>query len=159
VSDSLPAKVALRMAELTRLLAEFAPLLAKGAQLSLDTIETAAAASMLHSFYTEIEQILKLVGAEVNHSLPSGEFWHRDLLVQLTQPGDSRGPVISADLAERLKEYLAFRHVFRGASVALMRWEKMKPLALDAEMTFRRFKAELDAFLAHRAYTSPESLE
>jgi hypothetical protein len=41
---------------------------------------------------------------------------------------DTRPPVISASLVTRLAELLAFRHVFRGTSIALIRWDKLSPL-------------------------------
>jgi hypothetical protein len=65
----------------------------------------------------------------------------------MTQPAGSRQAVISEDLARKLKEYLAFRHLFRGASIALMRWNKMQPLANRASATREQFDAELSTFL------------
>lgn len=71
----------------------------------------------------------------------------RDLIEQMAQPNAFRQAVISVDLAPGLKEYLAFRHLFRGASIALMRWNKMQPLADRADEALRQFDGELDAFL------------
>jgi hypothetical protein len=39
------------------------PLIAKSSGLEVGDMETAAASAMLHSFYTEIEKILKLIAA------------------------------------------------------------------------------------------------
>ena len=36
---------------------------------------------------------------------------------------ENRPAVLSASMVETLSEYLAFRRLFRGASIALMRWE------------------------------------
>jgi hypothetical protein len=93
---------------------------------------------------------LKRIAQDVDGHVPSAEFWHRDLLDQMQISTKDRIPVISAALAERLKEYLAFRHLFRGASVALMRWPKMRPLAEEAAATYRQFNAEVLAFLRSR---------
>ena len=41
---------------------------------------------------------------------------------------EARPRVISASLVTRLAELLAFRHLFRGASIALIRWDKLSPL-------------------------------
>ena len=41
---------------------------------------------------------------------------------------DTRPPVISDSLVIRLDDLLSFRHLFRGASIALMRWNKLSPL-------------------------------
>ena len=46
-------------------------------------METAAACAMLHSFYTEIEKILKMVALDRDRKMPSSESWHRDLLTQM----------------------------------------------------------------------------
>jgi hypothetical protein len=67
---------------------------------------------MLHSFYTLIEKILELIARQVDEGVPASGAWHRDLLEQMRRPTADRGAVISDDLAEKLKEYLAFRHLF-----------------------------------------------
>jgi hypothetical protein len=91
---------------------ELAPLIARGRTADLDVIETSAVAAMLHSFYTLIEKILESIAREVDHSVPGAGTWHRDLIEQMTKPTASRTSVISQELAEKLKEYLAFRHLF-----------------------------------------------
>ncbi len=47
---------------------------------------------MMHSFYTEIEKILKLIAREWDGKLPSSDSWHKELLVQMSQStaGDRR---------------------------------------------------------------------
>jgi hypothetical protein len=77
-------------------------------------METAAACTMLHSFYTEIEKILKLIALDRDKKMLSSESWHRDLLNQMAAATETRPPVISASLVTRLAELLAFRHLFRG---------------------------------------------
>ena len=72
---------------------------------------------MLHSFYTEIGKILKIIAREWDCSVPAAESWHRDLLVQMSEVTAKRPAVFSADLLATLKEFLAFRHLFRGASI------------------------------------------
>jgi hypothetical protein len=109
-------------------------------------VETSAVAAMLHSFYTLIEKILASIAREIDHAVPTAGTWHRDLIDQMTQPTASRQAVLSEDLAGKLKEYLAFRHLFRGASIALMRWNKMQPLANRAGETLRQFEGELSKF-------------
>jgi hypothetical protein len=52
-------------------------------------------------------------------------------------------PVISGDLCERLSQYLTFRHVFRQAYTFDIRWDKMKPLVLACEATFKQLSEEL----------------
>lgn len=55
------------------------PLIARTGERELPVIETAAACTMLHSFYTEIEKILKLIALDLDGKIPSSESWHRDL--------------------------------------------------------------------------------
>ena len=57
-----------------------------------------------------------------------------------------RPAVLSADLLATLKEFLAFRHLFRGASIALMRWDRMYPLVVKVDQTYRQVNDEVKAF-------------
>ncbi|HEY3457013.1 MAG TPA: hypothetical protein VGK64_20710 [Bryobacteraceae bacterium] len=115
---------------------------------TVGVIETSAASAMLHSFYTEIEKILKLIAREWDRQLPSSDSWHKDLLVQMSQATATRPAVLSTGLIEVLNEFLAFRHLFRGASIALMRWDKLHPLVAKVENTYEHTRSELDVFTA-----------
>ena len=147
MSAKLSEKIELNRQELSRVTEQLAVLVLKGSAADLDIIETSAVAAMLHSFYTLIEKILESIAREIDHAVPSAGAWHRDLLEQMTQTTTFRRAVISEELAETLKEYLAFRHLFRGASIALMRWNKMQPLANRAQATFPQLEDELAVFL------------
>ena len=57
-----------------------------------------------------------------------------------------RPAVLSTGLVEILNEFLAFRHLFRGASIALMRWEKLHPLVAKVDRTYERARGELEVF-------------
>jgi len=83
---------------------------------------------MLHSFYTEIEKILKIIAREWDGHVPSTDSCHKDLLNQMSETTAKRPAIVSPALIEVLSEFLAFRHLFRGASIVLMRWEKLAPL-------------------------------
>jgi hypothetical protein len=148
VSGKLVARIDLNRQELSRVTEQLAPLVLKGSSADLDVVETSAVAAMLHSFYTLIEKILESIAREIDQGVADTSQWHRDLIEQMTRPTARRHAVISEDLAEKLKEYLAFRHLFRGASIVLMRWNKMQPLANNARETFRQFDRELSTFLA-----------
>jgi hypothetical protein len=56
-----------------------------------------------------------------------------------------RPAVLSTGLVEVLSEFLAFRHLFRGASLALMRWEKLHPLVAKVDRTYEHARGELEA--------------
>ena len=91
---------------------------------------------MLHSFYTEIEKILKLIAREWDGQTPSSDAWHKELLNQMAVPTARRPAILSTDFVEVLSEFLAFRHLFRGASIVLMRWEKLSPLVAKVDRMY-----------------------
>ncbi len=144
--DRLREQVTLEQGQLHRLLDVHRPLLEKCAASPPNEIELSALAAMLHSFYNGIENIFKRAALELGDRLPSGEFWHKELLDAMTQATGHRDAVLSPELRGRLKEYMEFRHVFRHAYIFNLRWDGMKPLVLGCEETFKLLEAELDQF-------------
>jgi hypothetical protein len=151
VSADLAAKIQLGLGELATICEQITPLIALAASSEMGDIETAAACAMLHSFYTEIEKILMLIAREWDGRVPSSDSWHKALLNQMAAPTERRPAVISTDLVETLSEFLAFRHLFRGASIALMRWNKLAPLVAKVDQTYVRTRRELDTFVTFLA--------
>jgi hypothetical protein len=146
VSSDLAKKIRLGLEELATVREQLTPLVSL-TDASAGVIERAAACAMLHSFYTEIEKILKLIAREWDGQMPSSDGWHKDLLNQMSAATSRRPAVLSAPLVEILSEFLAFRHLFRGASIALMRWEKLAPLIAKVGRTFEQTDAEIQAFV------------
>ncbi len=146
MSANLAQKIQLGLDELAVIRGMMSPLIARTGERELPVIETAAACTMLHSFYTEIEKILKLIALELDKRIPSSESWHRDLLSQMTVATEARPAVITTDLVTHLAELLAFRHLFRGASIALMRWDKLSPLVANVDGVHEEIVRELDQF-------------
>ena len=144
--DSLREQVTLEREQLHRLLDVYRPLLEKCAASPPNNIELSALAAMLHSFYNGIENIFKRTSLELGDRLPSGEFWHKELLDAMMQATGQRSPVLSPGLRERLKEYMEFRHVFRHAYTFNLRWDRMKTLVLGCEETLKLVGDELDRF-------------
>lgn len=101
--------------QLHHLLDVHKPLLEKCISEEPTDIELSALATMLHSFYTGIENIFKRIAVEIDSAPPVGETWHRDLLSAMAVPTKNRTAVISESLRDRLRDYLEFRHVFRHA--------------------------------------------
>ena len=91
-----------------------------------------------------------MIAQEADGSLPASEMWHKDLLAQIATPNVHQDSVISNELQSQIKPYLAFRHMFRGASVVLMRWDKLCPLATDARNVLVGFENEIQRFLSRR---------
>lgn len=147
MSASLREQVRFQVEQLKRLLDLYQPLLSRGAKSDLEAIEAASVGAMLHSFYNGAENIFKSIARQVDGGLPGGEFWHTELLDAMAQPRPHRPAVISAGLCEQLKDYLQFRHVFRSAYVFVLRWDKMAPLATEAESVLKRLESELHTFL------------
>ena len=156
MSPELAAKIRVGLEELGIVRQQFDPLISISADVPVDVIQTSAACAMLHSFYTEIEKILKLIARDWDGHSPSSDSWHRDLLVQMSQARVDRPAVLSHSLVEVLNEFLAFRHLFRGASIALMRWNKLQPLVAKVDSTYMHARSELEAFAD---FADPQSRE
>ncbi|MEP6715160.1 MAG: hypothetical protein ABJC09_06275 [Terriglobia bacterium] len=147
VSVELSRKIQAGLEELQIVRRQFEPLLSIPPDAEPGVIVTSAACAMLHSFYTEIEKILKIIAREWDGLLPASEAWHRDLLIQMSEPTAKRPAVLSDDSLPILKEFLAFRHLFRGASIALMRWNKLHPLVEKVESVYSRVSGEMGDFV------------
>jgi len=106
-----------------------------------------ALGSLLHDFYTIIEDIFELISSEMNGVRLDSFDWHKRLLNKMTLeiPG-LRPAVISRRLKEMLDEYLRFRHVFRNVYGYLLQWERMKPLLEKAGAVYERFEEEIERF-------------
>lgn len=146
MSANLAEKIQLGLDELAVIRGMMSPLIARTGEPLLTVIETAAACTMLHSFYPETEKILKLVALDLDKKIPSSESWHRDLLSQMAAATDARPAVITTVLVTRLAELLAFRHLFRSASIALMRWDKLSPLVANVDGVREEIVRELNQF-------------
>jgi hypothetical protein len=73
VSADLVDKIQLGLDELSMVRQQMAPLMGKPTDAKVGDIETAAACAMLHSFYTEIEKILKLIAREWDARIPTSD--------------------------------------------------------------------------------------
>ena len=103
--------------------------------------------SLLHDFYTAVEDVFEVVAGDVNGSLPEGTTWHKEILVKMSIsiPG-LRPAVISEELRWKLDEYLRFRHVFRNVYGYLLDWRRIRPLLENLGSVYRQFAREVDTF-------------
>ena len=62
MSRELATKIRVGLEEFANVRQQFEPLISMPPDASFGVIETSAACAMLHSFYTEVEKILKLIG-------------------------------------------------------------------------------------------------
>jgi hypothetical protein len=104
--------------------------------------------SLLHDFYTNIEDIFEMISTDIDGSkISESQDWHKRLLVRMSIPiPEIRPPVISKDLYNKLDEYLRFRHVFRNVYGYLLEWKRIRPLLEDLETTYNQFKLEIGVF-------------
>ena len=78
MSANLAAKIQLGLDELNVITGMLSPLERRTGEPELPVMETAAACTTLHSFFAEIEKILKLIALDFDKKIPSSESWHRE---------------------------------------------------------------------------------
>ncbi len=133
--------------QLQRLLSGVRGLLTRCRSTAPTEIELSAPAATLHSFYTGVENIFKRVAVELDGEPVRGDSWHRELLLRMKAPTARRPALLSEETHDTLNEYLRFRHVFRNAYSFDLDWQKMSPLVLRLEETFRDVERALDGFV------------
>ncbi len=101
----------------------------------------------LHNFYTGCERIFSLIVSEFNGGKPSGYDWHKRLLQRMTVAQQERPPVISAETAQRLDEYLGFRHVVRNVYAFDLDTERVARLIQTYPAVWQQFEQEIQEFI------------
>ena len=109
-----------------------------------------ALSQVLVSFYTGLERIFERVASRLDGSLPEGDRWHTQLLLQIARPTDDRAALISESTREALREYLAFRHRSRHAYPQHIQWSRMEHLVSGLRATWQEVLGEIEGFLAER---------
>lgn len=141
-------KVELELGLLRRLLAFGEDLLKQARLAEPNPAELLALSSVMHSFYTGIENVFKRVADEIDGSIPTGLRSHAELLERMARPSSQRPAVISDELRVILGDYMDFRHMFRHAYSFQLKWRRMSGLVLHLEETLDRLDAELQAFFS-----------
>jgi len=110
-------------------------------------LETRAAGSILHDFYSGIEKIFRRIAVKIDRDVPSDEDWHTELLIRMSMSIDNiRPPVINVELKEQLGEYLRFRHLFRNIYGFELKWERCKALGVMMIEILETFTKEIRKF-------------
>lgn len=141
--------VKIEIENLGRLNNEMKDLLAKiGAKPTF--VDTRAAGSILHDFYSGVEKIFERIAISIDKELPKGENWHIELLLQMAKSfGNIRSSVISEILFKKLQEYLKFRHLFRHIYGFELKWDRIKPLCEEMEIVLNKIRQEIESFLKY----------
>lgn len=101
----------------------------------------------LHDFYTGIERVMEVIGANIDNFIPEGKHWHSELLKQMSQENqDVRPAVFLQSTRNFLDEYLRFRHVVRNLYSFDFDINRMKHLVERLNEVFDQIKKELVAF-------------
>jgi hypothetical protein len=104
----------------------------------------------LHNFYTACERIFEKIAGEINGGLPHTPDWHLRLLRMMTVevPG-VRPQVLSTELADRLTDYLRFRHVVRNIYGFELHEEKIEPLIQELPRVSRELQDQMKELLSY----------
>lgn len=93
-----------------------------------DDIEIRSIATILHSFYNGVENIICLILKGYNENLPNDLNWHKTILNNISNKTPQRDFSISEELKENLENYLAFRHFFRHSYGFQLDWDLLSEL-------------------------------
>ena len=104
--------------------------------------------SILHDFYTCIENVFRKIAINIEDELPTDPAWHSTLLnrMNLNIP-NIRKHVIDDDLKDILYDFLRFRHIFRNIYGFKLNWGKMGHLVESIENTQRQVNKQITDFL------------
>jgi len=144
-------QVAIDRANINEMFSSYAFILEKLSEEDPGLVERSALSTVLHSFYSGIENIFKRISLGIDGDMPSGSASHSALLSVMVQATDNRPPVISKELQSQLSAYLSFRHAFRHMYTFQLKWSKMYHLVLQSEETWQQLKSELDSFFMRSA--------
>ncbi|MGO9314023.1 MAG: hypothetical protein ACLQBD_03930 [Syntrophobacteraceae bacterium] len=107
-----------------------------------------ATAFDLHSFYTGLERVFKLIAEILDGRLPVGEGWHKLLINQMAlEIQGVRPAVISEATLELLDEYLRFRHLVRNVYSFNLLPEKVQSLVERLPTALDQVTQDVSAFV------------
>ena len=101
----------------------------------------------LHGFYTGAERIFEEIAREIDGSVPAGQEWHRDLLLQMSGEVDGKRPLVIRRRSRNcLDEYRGFRHVVRNVYTFNFRPSRLRELVTDLPDCYASLVEDLTSF-------------
>ncbi len=140
-------EIVFEIGQIGQLLNVYADLLQRVQERDPDTVEIAAVATVLHSFYNGVEKIFTSVAKGLDDFVPAGGQSHRDLLLQVSRETEKRPQLISKKTAKTLSPYLGFRHFYRHSYSFLIDWDELKKLVVPLEQVWTETRIELEQFV------------
>lgn len=140
-------KVKVEMALIDQLLTAYSELLHTAQKSPPNLVELTAMGSVVHSFYNGLENIFTLIAKNLDEELPQSPQWHSELLYQMTQPKAHRDVVLSKEVKDHLRGYLAFRHFHRHSYSIFLDWEQLERLITPIYEVWAQVKEELNRFI------------
>ena len=148
MAEKVVSQVQFEIGQIDQLFESYADLLERVQKNAPDLVEVTAVAAVLHSFYNGLENIWLSIAKGMDGDVPAGPQWHRDLLTRMTQPTATRGPVLTAEAARRLADYLGFRHFYRHSYSFFLEWDELERLVTPLADVWAWTREELQRFLA-----------
>ena len=112
-----------------------------------DLIEKTAIASVLHSFYTGIENILVAIAKDFDKNVPSDKNWHNKLLNQISEKTKHREAILSKNNMSILLDYLGFRHFYRHSYSFYLDWNLLSQLIVSIENNWKKVNKDFSNFV------------
>ena len=110
-------------------------------------LEVRGVASVLHDFYSGVERVFERIAVELDGELPRGADWHSQLLNRMEEDVEGVRPrVLTSNLAERLRTFLRFRHLFRNIYGGQLHWERTTELLAEVDEVWPLLKQEMQEF-------------
>ena len=142
----LKADIDREMAQVERLLEESRSDL-RGVGGIPSRLEVRGVASVLHDFYSGVERVFERIALELDGELPRGADWYSQLLNRMEEEVEGIRPrVLTPDLAERMRPFLLFRHLFRNIYGGQLRWERSTELLAEAGEVWPLLKQQMQGF-------------
>jgi len=147
LANNVVSQIEFQIEQIDQLFDSYADLLERSQKSTPDLVEITAIASVLHSFYNGVENIFLSIAKGMDEDLPGGSQWHRDLLIRMSQKTSKRRHVISEEMAQRLAEYLGFRHFYRHSYSFFLEWGEIEKLVSSLRKMWTQLKKELSLFI------------